>query len=53
MLMSSSRTAVFDLSVSEKIQLLEDPWDDIASDPSAVPLHDWQQEELNRIVFSN
>ena len=46
--MSSSRTSVFDLSLSEKLQLLEDLWDDIASDPSAVPLHDWQKEELAR-----
>jgi putative addiction module component (TIGR02574 family) len=46
--MSSSRTSVFDLSVSEKLQLLEDLWDDIASDPAAVPLYDWQKEELDR-----
>jgi len=46
--MSSSRTSVFDLSVSEKLQLLEDLWDDVASDPSSVPIHDWQKEELNR-----
>ena len=46
--MSSSRTSVFDLSVSEKLQLLEDLWDDIASDPTAVPVYDWQKEELDR-----
>jgi len=47
MVMSSSRTSVFDLSVSEKLQLLEDLWGNMASDPAAVPLHDWQKKELN------
>ncbi len=34
--------------MSEKLQLVEDLWDDIASTPSAVPVHDWQKEELAR-----
>jgi putative addiction module component (TIGR02574 family) len=46
--MSSSRTSVFDLSPSEKLQLVEDLWDDIASDPAAVPVYEWQKEELTR-----
>jgi putative addiction module component (TIGR02574 family) len=46
--MSSPEKTIFDLSMSEKLQLLEDLWDDIASDPAAVPLPDWQKEELNR-----
>lgn len=46
--MSSPGKTIFDLSMSEKLQLLEDLWDDIASDPAAVPLPDWQKEELNR-----
>jgi putative addiction module component (TIGR02574 family) len=46
--MSSIEKSVFDLSVSEKLKLLEDCWDDIASDPAAVPVHDWQKEELDR-----
>jgi putative addiction module component (TIGR02574 family) len=25
---------------------MEDLWDDIASTPEAVPVHDWQKEEL-------
>ena len=41
-------TSVFDLSVSEKLQLVEDLWDDIAATPEAIPVHDWQQEELDR-----
>ena len=46
--MSATEKSIFDLSVSEKLQLLEDLWDDIASDPATVPVHEWQKEELNR-----
>jgi putative addiction module component (TIGR02574 family) len=46
--MNISPTSIFELSVSEKLQLVEDLWDDIASTPSAVPVHDWQKEELAR-----
>jgi putative addiction module component (TIGR02574 family) len=46
--MSSPETSIFDLSVSEKLQLLEDLWDDIASNPTDVPLYAWQKEELER-----
>jgi putative addiction module component (TIGR02574 family) len=38
----------FDLSPSEKLQLVEDLWDDLASAPCEVPVHDWQKEELAR-----
>ena len=40
--------SVFDLSPSEKLQLVEDLWDDLASTPQAVPVHDWQKVELAR-----
>lgn len=46
--MSSRNTSVFDLSPSEKLQLVEDLWDDLAATPEAVPVHDWQKEELAR-----
>ena len=36
------------LSVEEKLQLVEDLWDDLAATPEAVPLHDWQKEEPSR-----
>ncbi len=39
---------VFDLSPSEKLQLVEDLWDDLAATPNAVPIHEWQKEELAR-----
>jgi putative addiction module component (TIGR02574 family) len=40
--------SVFDLSPSEKLQLVEDLWDDLAATSEAVPVHDWQQQELTR-----
>jgi putative addiction module component (TIGR02574 family) len=44
----SSDISIFDLSPAEKLQLVEDLWDDLASDPSAIPVYDWQKEELAR-----
>jgi putative addiction module component (TIGR02574 family) len=46
--MNPTTTSVFDLSPSEKLQLVEDLWDDLAATPEAVPVHDWQKEELAR-----
>jgi len=40
--------SIFDLSPSEKLQLVEDLWDDLAATPEAVPVHDWQKHELER-----
>tara|TARA_Y100000813_G_scaffold145231_1_gene106035 strand:- start:89 stop:310 length:222 start_codon:yes stop_codon:yes gene_type:complete len=39
--------SIFDLSVEEKLQLVEDLWDDLGTDPDAVPIHDWQKAELD------
>ncbi len=41
-------TSIFDLSPSEKLQLVEDLWDNLATTPEVVPVHDWQKEELAR-----
>jgi len=46
--MNSDLSSVFDLSPSEKLQLVEDLWDDLAASPEFVPFHDWQREELER-----
>jgi putative addiction module component (TIGR02574 family) len=46
--MNSDVTSVFDLSPSEKLQLVEDLWDDLAATPEAVPAYDWQKKELAR-----
>jgi len=40
--------SVFDLSPAEKLQLVEDLWDDLAAAPDAVPVHDGQKAELVR-----
>ena len=46
--MHSTNMSVFDLSPAEKLQLVEDLWDDLAESPNQMPLHDWQREELAR-----
>ena len=46
--MSPDVTSIFDLTPSEKLQLVEDLWDDLAAIPEAIPIHDWQKEELSR-----
>ena len=43
--MSLTGTTIFDLSPSEKLQLVEDLWDDLAGTPE-VPVHDRQKQEL-------
>jgi putative addiction module component (TIGR02574 family) len=46
--MAPNAVSVFDLSAAEKLQLVEDLWDDLAVTPSEIPVHDWQREELAR-----
>ena len=46
--MDANVESIFDLSPPEKLQLVEDLWDDLAAVPSEVPIYDWQQEELAR-----
>lgn len=46
--MEQAIPSVFDLSPAEKLQLVEDLWDDLAATPEAIPVHDWQKEELAR-----
>jgi putative addiction module component (TIGR02574 family) len=46
--MNSEPLSVFDPSPSEKLQLVEDLWDDLAANPENVPIHDWQKEEVAR-----
>ena len=40
--------SIFDLSPPEKLQLVEDIWDDLAALPSTVPVYEWQKDELTR-----
>jgi len=37
-----------ELSSAEKLLLLEELWDDLANQPSEIPVRDWQKEELER-----
>jgi putative addiction module component (TIGR02574 family) len=46
--MDASNVSIFDLSPAEKLQLVEDLWDDLAQTPDAVPIQPWQVEELAR-----
>ena len=42
----SKADTISDLSSAEKLQLVEDLWDDLAADPPSVPVRAWQIEEL-------
>ncbi len=46
--MNSNDISIFNLSPPEKLQLVEDLWDDLATTPSEVPVHEWQKKELAR-----
>ena len=46
--MNTNDISIFDLSPPEKLQLVEDLWDDLAATPSEVPVQNWQKEELAR-----
>ena len=44
--MNAEFSQVFELTPSEKLQLVEDLWDNIAQLPDQIPVLDWQKEEL-------
>jgi len=46
--MNGTEPSIFDPSPAEKLQLVEDLWDDLACTPEAVPVHYWQKQELAR-----
>jgi putative addiction module component (TIGR02574 family) len=48
MYMNADIASVFDLSPAEKLQLVQDLWDDLAANPQDVPFYSWQEEELDR-----
>jgi len=45
---STDMISISELSPAEKLQLVEDLWDDLAANPENVPVHDWQKAELAR-----
>ena len=46
--MSLETSALSALSVAEKLQLVEDLWDQLAQVPSDIPVRDWQIDQMNR-----
>jgi len=47
-LMSTELSDILQMSVAERIQLVEDIWDSLASSPESIPVTDAQKEELDR-----
>ena len=47
-----AHTEIFELSVAERIQLVEDIWDSIVAAPASLPLTDNQRQELDRRLDS-
>jgi putative addiction module component (TIGR02574 family) len=46
--MKAALDTLEELSVPERILLVEDLWDSIAKDSDAMPIADWQKKELDR-----
>jgi putative addiction module component (TIGR02574 family) len=46
--MSTQISEILQLSVAERIQLVEDIWDSVAAFPDDVPLTEAQKKELDR-----
>jgi len=46
--MNLDTVSIFDLNPPEKLQLVEDLWDDLAATPSEIPVYEWQKKELAR-----
>jgi putative addiction module component (TIGR02574 family) len=41
-------TALRELPIEQRLQLVEDHWDSIATDQQALPLTEWRRVELDR-----
>ena len=39
---------ILELSIAERMRLIEAIWDSISAAPEALPLTEWQREELDR-----
>ena len=46
--MSTELKDILEMSVAERIQLVEDIWDSIAAAPESLPLSDDERQELDR-----
>ncbi|MEX0689247.1 MAG: addiction module protein [Pirellulales bacterium] len=53
--MSPETSSIFSLSLAEKLELVEDLWDDISRNPEEVPVYDWQIKtmELRKRELAN
>ena len=51
--MSSDLSQFDHLSFPQKLQLVEDLWDQIAQSTELIPVPDWQKEELDRRELEN
>jgi putative addiction module component (TIGR02574 family) len=40
--------SILHMTPAEKLQLVEDLWEDLASHPDNVPVHEWQLKEIER-----
>lgn len=46
--MNTAFPGIFELSVADRLLLVEELWDSIAASPDKLPLLDWQKQELDR-----
>lgn len=44
----SKFTESLHLNPAQKLQLIEELWDDLSASPQDVPVHDWQKSEVER-----
>jgi len=51
--MNTRVSEIFELSVAERIQIVEDIWDSIAAKPDEFPLSDDDRAELDRRLLSH
>ena len=50
--MTMQMQEILELSVAERIQLVEDIWDSIALKPDEIPLTETERQELDRRLLS-
>jgi putative addiction module component (TIGR02574 family) len=48
MSMTTDYSYLFDLPTADKLQLVQDLWDDIAASEEPLPIPEWQIDELRR-----
>ena len=44
--MNAQAISITELSPAEKLKLVEDLWDDLATTPESIPVHAWHKKEL-------